>query len=78
MAATGNGSSSKATLAAYGLEPDPLIEAYKTGVDVTLLRENLKRTPTERVERLMALQRLAMEAKRAGIEARRRRGRSGA
>lgn len=34
------------------LEPDPVIEAYKVDIDRTLLRENLRRTPTERVERL--------------------------
>lgn len=45
---------------------DPVIEAYKDGVDVTLLRENLRLTPTQRVEKLMALQRLADEARRQG------------
>jgi hypothetical protein len=34
------------------LEPDPVIEAYKADIDRTLLRENLRRTPTERVQRL--------------------------
>ena len=34
------------------LEPDPIIEAYKVDIDRTLLRQNLRRTPTERVERL--------------------------
>ncbi len=34
------------------LEPDPVIEAYKVDIDRTLLRENLRRTPTERVQRL--------------------------
>ncbi len=33
-------------------EPDPVIEAYKADIDRTLLRENLRRTPTERVQRL--------------------------
>jgi len=50
---------------ATGLAPDPVIEAYKKDVDRTLLRENLKRSPTERVQNLMALQRLAEEARRA-------------
>ncbi len=31
------------------LEPDPIIEAYKKDIDRTLLRENLRRTPEERV-----------------------------
>lgn len=45
---------------------DPVVEAYKAGVDRTLLRRNLRKTPTERLEDLMALQRLAEEARRAG------------
>jgi len=55
------------------LRPDPVIEVYKAGVDRTLLRENLKRSVTERFERLMALQRFAEELRRAGREARARR-----
>jgi hypothetical protein len=46
--------------------PDPVVEAYKRHIDRTLLRENLRRTPEERVLALMALQRLADEARRAG------------
>jgi hypothetical protein len=45
---------------------DPVIEAYKQHVDRTLLRGNLRKTPEERVRALMALQRLAEEARRAG------------
>jgi len=48
------------------LEPDPIIEEYKTHVDRTLLRENLRRTVEERVAGLVALQALAAEAQRAG------------
>lgn len=51
---------------AAGLETDPVIEAYKRHVDRTLLRQNLRRSVTERVANLIALQRLAMEARRAG------------
>ena len=51
------------------LEPDPVIEAYKRDVDRTLLDENLRRSVDERVRNLMALQRLAEEARRAGREA---------
>lgn len=54
------------------LPPDPVIEAYKKDVDRTLLRENLRRTPDERVRALMALQRFAEELQRAGAAARRR------
>jgi hypothetical protein len=55
-----------------GLERDPVIEAYKKGVDRTLLRENLKRSVEERFHNLMALQRAAAELRRAGREVRRR------
>ena len=48
---------------------DPVIEAYKRDLDRTLLRENLKKTVEERVAALVALQRLADEARRAGREA---------
>jgi hypothetical protein len=34
------------------LEPDPVVEAYKKDVDRTLLRENLKLTPDERLRKL--------------------------
>jgi hypothetical protein len=54
------------------LEPDPVIEAYKRDLDRTLIRENLKLTPTQRLERLMELQRFAEELKRAGREARKK------
>jgi hypothetical protein len=56
----------------YGIEPDPVIEAYKKDVDRTLLRENLRRSPEERMDNLMALQELAAELRRAGREARAR------
>jgi hypothetical protein len=49
-------------------EVDPVIEAYKKGVDRTLIRENLKLTPTERLEKLMRLQEFAEELRRAGRE----------
>lgn len=56
----------------YGIEPDPVIEAYKKDVDRTLLRENLKRTPDERLDNLAALQAFAAEVRRAGQVARNR------
>ena len=51
---------------ASGPEVDPVVEAYKRDIDRTLLRENLRRSVTERVANLIALQRLAEEARRAG------------
>ena len=52
-------------------QSDAVIEAYKRDVDRTLIRENLKLTPTQRIEKLMAMQRFADELRRAGREARR-------
>jgi len=57
---------SELTAVGHAPEPDPVIDAYKRDIDRTLLRQNLLRTVTERVENLMALQRLAAEARRAG------------
>ncbi len=51
---------------------DPVTEAYKRDVDRTLLRENLALSVEERLRRLMDLQRLAEELRRAGRAARRR------
>ena len=51
---------------ARALVSDPVVDAYKRHIDRTLLRQNLRRTVTERVENLIALQRLAAEARRAG------------
>jgi hypothetical protein len=55
------------------LPPDPVIEAYKKGVDMTLVRENLKLTYTERALKLMELQRTAEELRRVGRELRAKR-----
>jgi 3-hydroxyisobutyrate dehydrogenase-like beta-hydroxyacid dehydrogenase len=54
----------------HGIEPDPVIEAYKKDVDRTLLRENLRRTLEERFDNAMELQRFADELRRAGRTAR--------
>jgi hypothetical protein len=47
------------------LAPDPVIEAYKKDVDRTLIRENLKLTVNERVQRLIAALHLAEELRRS-------------
>jgi hypothetical protein len=36
------------------LAPDPVIEAYKKDVDRTLILENLKLTPDERLQKLQS------------------------
>lgn len=44
--------------------PDPVIEYYKKDVDRTLLREHLRLTPQQRLEKLVAFMR-SLEALRA-------------
>ncbi len=46
--------------------PDPVIEAFKKDVDRTLLRENLKLTPDERVRKLADFMRSLEEVHAAG------------
>ena len=57
---------------ALPLDADPVIEAYKRDIDRTLLRQNLRKSVEERLLGLVALQRLAEEARRAGRTASRR------
>jgi hypothetical protein len=45
---------------------DAVIDEYKRSIDRTLLQENLRKTPDERVRQLQALQRFAKELHRAG------------
>ena len=56
-------------LESISLEPSPSIEAYKSGIDRTLLRENLRLTPTERVERMIAALRLAEAVRSSRVKA---------
>lgn len=51
------------------LEPSPVIEAYKKDVDRTLLLENLKLTPDERVRKMISVLRFVEEVRRSGIAA---------
>jgi len=55
------------------LAPDPVIEAYKKDVDRTLLIENLRRTPEQRMQGLVAMARLRAETGRARRVAERKR-----
>jgi hypothetical protein len=41
-------------LLSISLEPSPVIEEYKKGVDRTLLRENLRLTVDQRVRKMMS------------------------
>lgn len=47
------------------LDPDPVIEAYKKDVDRTLIRENLKLTPDQRIRKMISALTLHEEARRA-------------
>jgi hypothetical protein len=50
------------------LEPDPVIEYYKQFIDQSLLHENLKLTPTERVRKMQEMGRVYIELRRAGAK----------
>lgn len=49
---------------------DPVIEAYKKDIDVTLIRENLRLTVDQRFQQLMRMQEFAEELQNAGRKAR--------
>ena len=53
------------------LDPDPVIDAYKRDVDRTLLRENLKLTPEQRLLKLQDFVHFIAELRDAGQRARR-------
>lgn len=48
------------------LEPDPVIEAYKQGIDRSLLRANLRLSPAERLRRMEELLQFAQKLREAG------------
>jgi hypothetical protein len=50
------------------LDPSPAIEAYKKDVDRTLLRENLRLTPTERVRKMVAALRFAESVRASRVK----------
>lgn len=59
-----------ATASKLAVHPDwplrsPVIAMYKRDVDRTLIRENLRRTPEERMQALQQMQRFAEELRRA-------------
>lgn len=58
-------------LVPVSLEPSPVIEAYKKDVDRTLLRENLKLSPEQRVQKMLAAASFAEELRRSRPGARR-------
>ena len=50
------------------LDASPVIEAYKKGVDRTLLRENLKLTTGERVEKMLSVLRFAQAVRNSNVK----------
>jgi hypothetical protein len=50
------------------LDADPVLEAYKKGVDRTLIRENLKLTVDQRVRKMLSALRLVEEIRRSRPE----------
>jgi hypothetical protein len=49
---------------------DPVVECYKKDVDRTIIRENLKLTVQQRVDRFMEFMRFAEQLRKAGEQAR--------
>ena len=47
------------------LAPDPVIDAYKKDIDRTLIRENLKLTPDERIRKLQSFMELVSALRQA-------------
>lgn len=62
---THNSSMAGSDFVPVSLDPDPVIEAYKKDVDRTLLRENLKLTVEQRVQKMIAALRLVEEIQRS-------------
>jgi hypothetical protein len=54
-------------LASISLEPTPAVEVYKDAIDRTLLRENLRLTPAERVDKMIAALRFAEAVKNSRV-----------
>jgi len=50
------------------LDPSPVIEAYKRDVDRTLLRENLKLTTTQRVEKMISALRFVEAVRQSQVK----------
>ena len=50
-----------------GREVDPVVEAYKAGIDRSLIVENLRRSPEERLANLAALQRFVSRFRGAAL-----------
>ena len=49
---------------------DPVVEAYMRDVDRTLLRENLKLSPAQRLEKFVRFASFASTLRQAGVKSR--------
>ena len=54
-----------ALLDSISLESDPVVDAYKAGVDLTLIQQNLRLSVEERVKKMLSALRLAEEVRRS-------------
>jgi hypothetical protein len=54
-----------ALLDSISLEPSPVVEAYKKGVDRTLIQQNLMLSVEQRVTKMLSALRLAEEIRRS-------------
>jgi len=68
-------STSEAKNDPVGDAPSDLVEAFKKDVDRTLLIENLKLTPAERMEKFLGFMEMVYEVREAGRRSRERRER---
>jgi hypothetical protein len=57
----------RASFETVSLEPSPTIEAYKRDVDRTLIRENLRLTPDERLRKMIAVLGFAEEVRKTRV-----------
>jgi len=53
-------------------EVDAVIAVYRRDVDISLIRENLRKTPEQRLRALQELEHVATELQNAGRELRKR------
>lgn len=60
----------RALFESVSLEPSAVIDAYKAGVDRTLLRENLRLSPDERMQKMIAVLRFTDEVRRSKVASR--------
>ena len=58
-----------AALLPVSLDADPVIDAYKQGIDRTLLRENLKLTTDQRVRKMVSALHFAEAVRQSRLKA---------